>query len=219
MLKEIENSISEHKEILNPLTIGVDVDDTILDYALIYFRSIKLGLGIDLLARYREFTIEAKKLPEITLIPEGPAFLDKIVQRFSLYAFAKPIPGAVETLNRWKSLGYKIWFITARQPHLKEVTYNWFEKYGLAWAVPKTKFMPSGDYNSHSDYKNRVVQQLGLHVLIDDRAETLKKVICPTLKAKLGLKKPWNVAFSNNGEFTLVDSWREIDQIVEGIAA
>lgn len=212
-----ENStIVERKEIPRILRIGVDLDDTVVDYGALYFRAIKIGLGINLLAKYQSFKGRIRNLPEITALPNGQAFLRELIRRDFPYRYAKPIVGAIETLNHWRNQGHEIWFLSARAKPVEEVTKQWLIKYNLGWAIGRTFLTENWD-DDGGTFKDDLCRQLELNVLIDDRIQTLRRIIAPTVKTKIGLQKPWNIADydENKDDFILVPDWSQISEIID----
>jgi hypothetical protein len=203
--------VPEQKEISKLLKIGVDIDGTILKIDTWIFRIIKRYLGVDL--RKVPVSYHLEKLPEIVAIPNGPAFVRKMFECTFIYEKAIPIAGALETLEKWKTFGHQIWFVTARPKNLKEVTEKWFADHNLAWATENIIFMDDFSVD-RAKYKNEIAGRLGFDVLIDDHPETLRIASSSTLIAKIGLRCPANQNEDVGENSVLVESWKEIDKIV-----
>jgi len=204
----------EQKEIPKILRIGVDIDGTILEIDTWIYRTIKRGLKVDL--RKIPLAYHIENLPEITVIPNGRHFVEKIFEETYIYEKARPIASAIETIQKWKNKGHQLWFITARPKTLREITSDWFNQHGLSWAIEQIIYMDDFSID-RALYKNEVAKRLGLEVLIDDHAETLKTADAITLRIKIGLKYPWNQNEDIGQNSILVASWEEIDRIVSGI--
>lgn len=202
----------ERKEIPRILRIGVDLDDTVTDYGFLYFRAIAIGIGVNIPALYPSFSNRVEELPKIAEVKNSKQFLENLVKREFFYRRAKPIAGAVETLNRWHKEGHLIWFITARDLALARVTFWWQANYGLGWAVERT-FLKENPKMSGAEYKNEVCRDLKLDVFIDDMPRYLNAVNAPL---KLGLKKPWNTAGYKKRKtgYFLFNNWHQIAEKV-----
>lgn len=206
----------ESNEFFRPLRIGVDIDSTIFNINPWLRKIIKKGLHFDIF-QVQKFTYNLERWPEILARPNGEKFIKLLFAHPYIYENAKPLPGAIETLNLWRSQGHEMWFPTARPQHLlKKTTLNSFSLHGLGWATDRIIFADSFASN-RSDFKKRVVQEFGLQVLIDDHAETLKNVCSVSLESKIGLRWPWNKD-EDVGDALLVDNWEQIAEIVSKIA-
>lgn len=196
------------------LRIGIDIDSIILTIEDWIFRLVKRGLKVNT-KELKKFGYFIERSPLITSLPNGERFIKQLYESNFIYENAKPIPGALETLTKWKKYGHKIWFITARpKDKLKPVTNLWFDNHNLSWAKRKIIFMESFSVD-RSLFKKTVAEKHKLQVLIDDHAETLKNVNAPSIIKKIGLKYSWNENEDIGNNSILVDNWKEIDQIVE----
>ena len=206
----------EGKELTQIKRIGIDLDDTAVDYGSLYLRAIMMGLGINIPALYPNgFSCRTSELPEIAALPQGPAFINNLIKRELFYRIAEPIPGAVETLNEWRNTGFNIWFITARMSNLSEVTFEWLRNHNLGWAVEKT-ILKEDPLEHSGEYKNRICRQLDLQAIIDDSPKVLSAINAPSVRLRIGLKKIWNMQSSEQScGYNFYDNWQEIRTVIE----
>lgn len=213
MSKEI--FIPKETEIPGRLRIGIDIDGNVDEIDTWTARLIKRGLGIKINLREGVINFWLDQLPEIQEIPGGPAFVNKIFEKPFIYETARPIPGAIETLNRWHKEGHQIWFITARpKKTLGQITSDWLEQNSLGWAKDQVLFRQSWD-EDRTQFKADKAKRLNLHVLIEDYADTVRMSCSPSMMVKLVLRYPWNIAEEIGPQTVRVDSWQEIDEIVQ----
>lgn len=206
----------ESREIPKILRIGVDLDDTVVEYGNVYFRAIKAGLKVYIPKLYSSFSGKVRELPEIASFPCGTSFLAELVARKYFYKIAKPIPNAIETLNKWRDQGHEIWFVTARWPNLSDVTFELMEKYGIGWAIERT-FFKQNPNESSGEYKNRICQQLAFDVVLEDMVDVLMAINAPSVRLKIGLRRLWNTENYKEGKdgYLLVPDWLQMAQEVE----
>lgn len=214
MLKEVFIP-KEIKETPGILRIGVDLDGNVDEIDTWTCRLIKRGLGIKVDLRKGVINFWLDKLPEIQQIPGGPAFVNQIFEKSFIYETAKPIPGAVETLNKWKDQSHQIWFITARpKESLDQITFDWLDRNGLEWAKDKVFFREFWD-EDRTQFKADKAAILNLHFFIEDHAETVRAVTPSSLIRNLVLEYPWNVTEDIGSQSAYVKNWQEIDRIVQ----
>lgn len=199
------------QEIRGLLRIGVDIDQNIIDL-IGKTRTIvleKLGLDIN---DHKNFYIE--EWPELKKVPGGPRFIRNLFLSPFVYQEAEPIPGAIETLNKWQTQGHELWFITARTEMVRQVTLDWFEKNKLGWAKPKIVFRKSPK-DSRENFKQAHAKRLNLHAFIEDQAEAVRQISSDAMMIKLILKYRWNIDEEIGEKAKFVDSWQQIDQIIQ----
>lgn len=211
MLKEVFVP-KEIKETPGILRIGVDLDGNVDEIDTWICRLIKRGLGVKIDLKKGVINFWLDKLPEIQQIPGGPAFVNQIFEKSFIYETARPIPGAVETLNKWRDQSHQIWFITARSKEsLDQITFDWLDRHDLGWTKNRVLFS-EGD---RVDFKAWEVERLRLHIFIEDHAQTVRAAKSPSMMVKLVLKYPWNVAEEIGPQAFRVNNWQEIDKIIQ----
>lgn len=200
------------------LRIGVDLDANVDEIDTWVCRLVKRGLGVDIKKKLEDegstnFWLD--QWEEVRNIPRGPDFVKEIFRRTFIYECARPIPNAIETLNKWKEQGHEIWFITARtKDDFYQVTLEWLEENNLGWAKNRL-LMPTSSEKNRVVFKNREVQGLDLHFFIEDHAETVRMTSSDSMMAKLVLKYSWNIDEDIGNQARFVDNWQEIDKIVQ----
>ena len=205
----------EIKETPGILRIGVDLDGNVDEIDTWTCRLIKRGLGVKVDLRKGVINFWLDKLPEIQQIPGGPAFVNQIFEKSFIYETAKPIPGAVETLNKWKDQNHQIWFITARpKESLDQITFDWLDRNGLKWAKDKVFFREFWG-EDRTQFKADKAAMLNLHVLIEDYADTVRMCHSSLMMVKLVLKYPWNVTEVIGPQAVRVNNWQEMDKIIQ----
>jgi len=200
------------------LRIGVDLDANVDEIDTWVCRLVKRGLGVDIKKKIEDegstnFWLD--QWEEVRSISHGPNFVRELFKRPFIYEYARPIPGAIKTLNKWREQGHQIWFITARtKGDLYQVTLEWLEKNNLGWAKSKLS-MPQSLGEDRVNFKNSEAQRLDLHFFIEDHAETVRTVTPSSLVRNLVLEYPWNVAEDIGSQSAYVKNWQEIDRIVQ----
>jgi len=200
---------------MGALRIGVDLDANVDDLYLWFRRLLKRRFRLDI--KFEELVaFNVEELERIKAVKSGPTFARTVFATPFIYECAKPLPGAVETLNKWHKQSHEIWFVTARPKYLRPVTLAWLEKNNLGWAKNKVIFRDLwGD--DRAKFKCSVARKLDLHVFIEDEARVIKAIKSPSLMAKLVLRYPWNIN-EDIGQATFVKNWRQIDQIVQNMS-
>lgn len=202
------------------LRIGVDLDGCVVDLAYWTSRLIKRRLGLDfkLITKKGPVNFWLHEWPEIKRV-KGENFIRDIFKKTFVYEYAKPIPGAIKVLNKWRKQDHQIWIITARPEEMaKETTLRWLRKNRLGWATKKILFTGYSQ-KERASLKSQIAHKLDLHVFIEDHAETVRVIDSPSMIIKLVLKYPWNVAEDIGEKAEFVKDWQEIDKIVQELSS
>ena len=202
------------------LRIGVDLDACIVDLVYWASRLIKRGLKVDLKKILKKGPVDfwLHHWPEVKKI-RGENFILAMFEKPFIYQYAKPIPGAVKVLNKWKKQGHQVWIITARPEELtKEITFQWLRKNKLGWTTKRILFTGHSP-KERAGFKSRVAHQLDLHLFIEDHAETVRAIDSPSMIVKLVLKYPWNMAEDIGKKAKFVKDWQEIDKITQKLSS
>jgi len=149
------------------LNIGIDLDGVVANISSEVRKMVLEGLGIDAsLAGNRKNS-------------RGPQFVLGMWDNPALYEAAEQIPGAVDTINEWRTHGFQIWFITARTKNsVGEATLNWLERNGLGWAKKEKRVLfPQPSDKDKVLFKSRAVKKLALHIVIEDYANILRTYV------------------------------------------
>lgn len=217
ILKPTDDIFPELKEIPGILRIGVDIDGVVADIRKPVAGLILEKYGIDVLAIWNQgpTNYQLQEWPEIKSIPGAPEFVRELIDGVQIYQQALPIPGAIETLNLWKTQGYEIWFISARSKTRHEVaTKKWFSENNLGWAINRILLYDS--FNGEKNYfKTQASARFSPHIFIEDHAETVRGISSPSMMAKLVIKYSWNMAEDIGSQSVLVKDWSEINAVVQ----
>jgi uncharacterized HAD superfamily protein len=202
------------------LRIGVDLDACVVDLTYWISRLFKRRLGINIKKILGKGPVDfwLHEWPEVKKA-KGENFIKAVFQKPFIYEYAKPVPGAIKVLNKWRKQGHQIWIITARPEEMaKEITFRWLKKNKLGWTTKKILFT-GHSRKRRAGFKSRVARELDLHAFIEDHAETVRAIDSPSLIVKLVLKYPWNMAEKIGRKARFVEDWQEIDRIVQEISS
>lgn len=187
--------------------IGIDIDNVISDTYTALVGRVNEVFGISI---QMEEVITFSYLEENLGIEKERVreFITNSLKREDFSLAIKPYEDAVSIVRKWGSYGYSIHYITARPSSLGEITQKWLEKHGF-WLKGATLdlFDESIGYKSDVDYKKRIVEKIGIDVLIEDSRENAQVMDIPVLL----LDMPWN-----RGEVPenvkRVSNWGEIEE-------
>ena len=112
----------------------IDEGKVIKNYHIPVNQYISLGTPYDLKiyqGKLKEFYTEKPK----TIFCDLDGTVLKHLHRFSDLIGSEPVvlPGVIEKINQWDSLGHKIIFVTARKESAREMTESHLKKLGLCW--------------------------------------------------------------------------------------
>ncbi len=127
------------KETPSLLRIGVDIDGIVAADHFLIAEILNKRFNFSLELENMDF-YDITRVPKIAKTPGAPEYVNRLFAGRYLYARAEPVPGAVETLNRWHQQGFELWFPTARPEKARRVTERWFVKHGLVWANDRLLF-------------------------------------------------------------------------------
>lgn len=222
MNKKIKKASTKRKRKKSPqrLRLGVDLDACVVDLSYWASRLIKRRLGLDFKAITKKGPVNfwLHEWPEIKKV-KGENFIKDMFKKPFVYEYAKPIPGAVRVLNKWKKQNHQIWIITARPKEMaKETTFRWLRKNRLGWTTKKVLFTGHSP-KERANFKSQVAHKLDLHIFIEDHAETVRAIDSPSMIIKLVLRYPWNMAEEIGKKAKFVKNWQEIDKIVQELSS
>lgn len=209
------------------MVIGVDLDGVVDDLSEGIIQAFKKKFGLDIekiieknIKKKRRISYHLEDWPEVKRLAGGEKFVLATFSDPRLYRRAEPVKGAREVLKKWRRQGHRIWIITARPPHLENVTLAWLRRHGLGWLIEGKAVIFNNLQNGFrpSD-KPRLVEKLGVQVFIEDNLKTLNESRAPALLKKILFKRPYNSGPSFDFLTEAVESWREIDEIVQRLAS
>jgi len=132
----------------------------------------------------------------------------------TLYPAVCPIHGALEGVNRIRSLGHRVLFVTSCTQGMTDQKYAWLVNSGFLpetswWGGFSKDFLTVGDKNL-----------IDAHLLIEDRAETAIDWAESRSKPAIIYNQPWNRKVEWISRLspwiTRVNSWKDI---VENVAS
>lgn len=194
---------------MKKLKIGVDLDGTVVDFNESLRKELIKKIKFDTNSKPAPVPYYINQWPEIKAIPNGPEEVIRLSSIPLAYQKAKPIKDAIKSLNIIRGLGHELWFITARPKSLTQTTIDWFKKYGLAWAVPNL-IVCDALFSDRAKAKSLACRKAGTEILIDDHAEIIRNIVCPTIKLKLLLSYPWNIGEEVGPNAYFCKDWQEI---------
>jgi uncharacterized HAD superfamily protein len=189
------------------MKLGFDLDEVVVDltaeFTLYLESTYGLEWPIDCFVDYNfakcAFTSDDELNKEIAKdmvrVANDPNFQDN----------AKPMPGAVRTLQELKKTGHKLYFITARPKQNQPYTFRWLRKNN----IPFDGLEVIGQEEEKGVYGRR----LNLDMFVDDLESHLESMYRHKNRWKKGLvlyTRPWNVGAYDATRFVRVDNWKQI---------
>ncbi len=113
----------------------------------------------------------------------------------------QPLPGAVETLNRWATDGYAIEVVTGRPPATRATSEEWLRRHG----VPCTALTFLDKYNRHGDApgdRSLTLDEFRTrrYALAVDDAPRMIAFLADDMQMPVAvMARPWNVVIPGNG--------------------
>lgn len=172
----------------HPLTIGIDLDDTLLDFnsTLCEFHNQKYGTN------YKRSDITKYRLDDI-----WNATYEQIVERIDefyhtdLHWNSAPMEGAPEVIRELQKK-HRLIIITAKPDYLREKTLMWLDKH-YKDAFKEIHFL--GEFHGTSDHKKKskgeLCDEIGVDIFIEDSMANAKN-IARLHRPVLLLDSPWN---------------------------
>lgn len=170
--------------------IGVDIDDTLLDFVGTY------------ILYHNQFYIPPLKKEDFKSYAFnqsiGETMEDTIgrINKFyeaPLFNEVLPLPNSVEIINLLKQKGYELFVITSRPDFIKNETEEWINKY-----FPEKFSNIFFSYNYYTQRKNggkskaEICFDLGNSLLIDDSLEYINQCVEKGVASLLFGNFPWN---------------------------
>ncbi len=171
-------------------TLGIDIDDTILDLLGIWVEWYNNDFNQSLLPS--DITTDWRI--DQFVVPEAKEKIYNYIRYPQIFEYAKPIAGALDAINYLRSKGYKIVYITANDPcNAKE---KWLIKYGFA--EDEKSFICAYDKSL-----------ISVDFLIDDKFENVRDTqgIGILFNQPHNAKYDWDLRANN---------WQEVVDIIEG---
>ncbi|SER81487.1 5' nucleotidase, NT5C type [Salisediminibacterium halotolerans] len=123
-----------------------------------------------------------------------------------VYEQSKPAAGALETLKQWRQ-NHELYFISARPPAVKDVTYQWFNNHG----VPFDHIELLGQHN-----KLHAAKSLEVDMFFEDKHDNAVMISEDCNIPVILMDTPYNrLAVPQNVH--RVSSWNEARAVVERI--
>ena len=195
------------------MKISIDLDGIVIDFPGSLRSELIKTIGFDYYSKPAPVDYYINQWPEIKAIPGGPEEVVRLSSTPPAYQKAKPIKDAIKSLNTLKNLGHELWFISARPKSLTKTTIDWFKKYGLSWGLSNL-IICDALFTDRAKAKSIACQKIKAEILIDDHAETIRNIICPSLKFKLLLAYPWNIGEEIGPNAIFCRNWKEILNVI-----
>ncbi len=181
--------------------LGVDIDGVLTDENHpndnIWHNALCEFLGRDI-----------KRIKDAYYFHEAYELTDNEIQLFlddkldNIYSQAKVVPGAKETLNDLKKMGFQVILITARNTSFKELSRKWLMKNG----IPFSELI-------HNDNKTPVALNKNIQLFIEDNAQNASELTRAGINVIL-VNKYHNRYLPENPRLERVDTWQEIREKV-----
>jgi 5'(3')-deoxyribonucleotidase len=190
------------------MILAVDVDGVLAD------------LHIEWLRRYNadwEDDITPEKMTEWeihTLAKGGHAIYDYL-QAEDLYAHVPEVAGAREGIAALRALGHEILYVTSCHFKMTDQKAMWLSQHGFLAEDPSHRGLPRELIVANAKH------HINAHLLIEDRAETVRRWVEDTHRPAILMERPYNrhlledVPSAFWSWCTRVTAWREIVAHVE----
>lgn len=191
-LKEImEIESSEDKK-----TIGIDIDGTLIDpYFFIPYLNKLLGQNMTI-DRYTSINWNDTYGPE-----HQDVYKDFDIKYTYVYKEAELLPGAKETIDELIENGNKIFYITARDVRIEDVTKKWMSDNGL----DSNAVFSIGSKRK----KAEIASKLKCEWIIEDDPYNAEMLLDAGFKVIL-FDTNYNQWVTNNGNLYRVQNWKEV---------
>jgi len=189
--------------------LGFDIDEVVSKLSPKLLEFLKEEFGIEhSIEVFKTYGLEENKYvddPELNTkisnrmleVANDPYFQNK----------TEPVKDAPKIIHKWKHLGHKIFFISARRIGCEEHTINWLKSFGIPF---------DGVYHlGHRLSKGVVCDELELDFFAEDRVKYLIQLFELKNRWDKGLvlfNRPWNVNRDiSNYPIKRIDTWTELD--------
>jgi len=187
------------------MKIAIDIDGVIVDSFPKVLEKINEAYGLNLnLDDFRAYGLD-----EVTGIPwqEIMKFNNNLFLDPSWHLSLKPVSGAISAIKKLAKAGFKIHFVSDREPPMAGLTQKWMQKYGIENYWEEVHYNP--DNIRFVDFKIQKFSRLQSQVIVEDAAHHIDLFV---EKAKIFLlDKPWNQYF-DHPKVKRVSSWKEITE-------
>lgn len=178
---------------------GIDIDGTVTcPTSLLPFINKAFGLNL----KYEE--INEYDLTPFVKVPEKEFANWFIENEPIIYEGSPPAKGVLEILNNWK-YDHELYYISARGPHLLDVTRNWFKNHGLSFHHIEL-------VGSHD--KVEVAKKLKIDLFFEDKHDNAVMIHEECRIPVLLFNTPYNQDPIPNGVIR-VNNWKEANCWVE----
>lgn len=191
------------------MIIAVDLDGIVVDFHGSLRNELIKTINYDLFSKPAPFSYFVDEWPEVKAIPNGPKEVNRLASIPITYQKALPVKKSLSSLSLLKKMGHDLWFVTARPKNLTQTTKDWFKKYSLDWGIEKI-IICDALFSDRAKAKSIACQKIKANVIIDDHAETIRNIVCPSLKLKLLLAYPWNISEKVGPNAYFCQDWTEI---------
>ncbi len=175
------------------MRIAIDIDSTLHDYWPLFAGAAKRRFGVDLPYEHQVTWHIAQLRPE-----QVKACITETHAAQNVLG-ARPYPGAVEVIRRWKDAGHFIHITTHRADAAHDATAQWLDRIGL----------PHDELYCSFDKVTRC-REIGIDVLIDDSPVNLQQAIDGGITAAT-LLHPWNRDLVEEEDVVAAEDWPALE--------
>jgi uncharacterized protein len=178
------------------MRIAIDVDSTLHHYWEQLAQAAHRRFGIELPYEEQDSWTISRLKPKQLQACIAETHTDEVIAR------AKPYPGAVEAVARWKAAGHFIHVTSHRTTGAHAATERWLEAIGL----PYDEVYCSYD-------KIARCREIGIDVLIDDSPVNLERALDAEIVAAT-LVHPWNRELVETEDVVAGRDWPELERLL-----
>lgn len=177
------------------MTIGIDIDNTLTNTSIVSNTYVKNDMKFCYANNYRELKSD-----------DGKEFLSKYLDNIVWEVGIKI--DALNVLNYWHNLGYKLIFITARGTE-KTNNYSNLNSLFLTSLYFINNEVPFDELIFLQENKSNACKKYNIDVFIDDKEKVLDEISALNIKT---------IRITNDSEskHKIVHNWQEIKELIDG---
>lgn len=183
---------------LDKLTLGIDIDGVLVDYA-----NMMLPLLSDVCRRPVSYPdLSCWDIGEaLNISDETVEYIWQQVLGSDLLLNARPIDGAVTGMSELSR--HEIWIITSRPPDMEEMTMSWLNNWRIKY-----------DYIVFENEKHKISTRQSIDIFVEDNLEQARAIAEAGI-ASLLYDQPWNQSTSLPEKCTRIYNWGSVLNFVD----